>query len=101
MREDTGVTHEQDTQANTINDVLYVIEHNSLYNEGDLIVLALVMKRSNDMRRRLEAKRIMQIKLKNTQNIIFFLHMLSLPAFCHLYEMFSSLYLHHLFEELL
>jgi len=84
MQEDTGVTREQDTHSNTITDVLRVINHDTQYNEGDLVVLALVMKNSNDTKRRLEAKRIIQIKLRNIQNRNFFLHMLSRPTFCHL-----------------
>ena len=66
---ETGVTLECDTHPNRITDVLHTIEHDTAYNEGDILVLALVMKNSKDDGRKLEAQRIMKMKLRNTDNL--------------------------------
>ncbi len=85
---ETGATFESDTHT-TITDILQTIDFNMNYNEGDIVVLALLMKNSKDERRKIDAKKIMEMKIMNIDNLRFFGQLLSRPRFNDLREQFS------------
>ena len=89
MSEGTGVTIDFDTHANRITDALYTVQHDGPYNEGDILLLAIVMKNSKDNARKLAAKNMLMMKMnKDVRNITFFAELLCRPSFNSLYQQF-------------